>query len=181
MSATDIVERDFEWEQFVKEMEAAGPDGLGDIDSRIDYYLEKIKDGNAEIERNRVTASIRLDTISDWLAGENAKIERRNSYLVGQIGMLAPPSAEDTVAEYGKKSRTLPNGSFGFKQKPGHVEIKDMGSAVRYALEMDLPTKIVETVSKTDLKTHARATGATEGEGWEWLPGTSDFFVSPAK
>lgn len=68
---------DADWLQFVAEMEAAGPDGLGDVDSRIDYYLEKMRDGVAEMERNTKTAVVRLDTITDWLAGENAKIERR--------------------------------------------------------------------------------------------------------
>ena len=176
------LEFDAEWEAFVKEMEATSPDGLADVESRIDYYFEKMRECAAEIVRNDEVAHRRMDMIADWRAGENAKIERRISHMTAMIGTLVPASVAAMQTEYdGKKSRTLPNGSFGFRAKPNSIEIEDAKAALAFAVTNNLPVKTVHSVSKTSLKDHAKSTGEFDGPGWRMVPGSDEFFVKPAK
>ena len=177
----ETLELDADWLAFVKTMEADEPDGTPEIESRIDYYLEKIRDDEVELRRNTDVANRRLYMIEDWLAGENAKIRRRITYLTGQIGMLAPSSVAEMEAEHGKKSRTLPNGSFGYRSRPDSIDIEDATSALNYAKDEGLEVTVKESVSKTVLNTHAKETGVAEGRGWHLETGGPEFFVKPAK
>ncbi len=161
-------------------MEASGADGLADAEARIDWYLEKIREGNAEIQKNADVATRRVGMIEDWEAGERLKIDRRNSYLVGQIGMLAPATVEETEAEYGKKSRSLPHGTFGFRRMPDRIEIDDPKAALNFALTHGLEITVKESVSKTVLKTYVKDTG-DEGKGFHMVPGADEFYVKAGK
>ena len=84
-------------------------------------------------------------------------------------------------AEYGKKSRTLAHGSFGFKRKTDSIEISDPKAALAFAVTNNLPVKTTHSVSKTSLKDHFMATGEEEGQGWRHVEGGDEFFVTPAK
>ncbi len=175
------LEFDAEWASFVADMEATPADGLADTDSRIDWYFEKIRESQAEIARNDEVAHRRMDMIADWRAGENAKIERRISHMTAMIGTLVPPNVAAMQAEYSKKSRTLPNGSFGYRATPDSVDISDPQAALAFAVTNNLFVKSVHSVTKTALKNHAKATGEMEGEGWRMVRGSDEFFVKPAK
>lgn len=183
--ATELkFDNDTGWAEFVKEMESSGPDGLGDADSRIDQYLERMRDNVELMARNALVAAERIAQQQDWLQGENAKIERRNSYLIGMIGTLAPASVEDQVKEYGKQTRTLPNGTFGFKITKGeHVEVTDEEAALLYAIEneLEITTKTTRSVQKNTLKAHFKNTGAVSGDGWEYHTAQKGFYAEPAK
>ena len=178
---SDLVFDDPDWDAFVKTMEATWADGQADIDSRIDYYFEKIRESQAEIERNDEVAHRRTDIIADWCAGEKAKVERRIGHMTAMIGTLVPPSVDAMQAEYGKKSRALPNGTFGYRARPDSVDISDPKEALAFAVTNNLPVKTVHSVSKTSLKDHATATGETEGDGWRMVIGADEFFVKAAK
>lgn len=171
---------DVEWDDFVAEMSAEATD-VHSEETLIDRYLEEILRGENERMRNVATAKARINMIEDWREGENAKIERRRVYLVGQIGMLAPPDVDAMQAEHGKKSRSLPHGKFGFRQRADRVEIEDAKAAIAFALDNNLPVETTYSVKKTTLKEHAKSTGETDGEGWHMEPGKSEFFVTPAK
>ena len=180
----ELVLPDADWDAFVAEMERADADeedGLGGVESRIDWYLETIREGVAEMARNGEVATRRHNMIQDWEMGEAAKIERRNTYLIGQIGMLAPSDEFKMKAIHGKKSRSLPNGTFGYRTGPDRVEIGDAEAALLYAAANDLEVKTVRSVSKTTLKAHAKETGECEGDGWELISGMEAFFATPAK
>ncbi len=173
---------DPDWNEWLSEVGATFADGaITDIDTRIDYYLEKILAGENERMRNVATAKGRINMIEDWRAGENAKIERRRMYLVGQIGMLAPPDVEAMEAEHGRKSRSLPHGKFGFGQQGDKVEIEDAKAALAFALTNNLTVETKHHVTKTALKNYAQSAGVIEGPGWELVVGQSEFFVSPSK
>ena len=170
------------------ELELAGPDWdafkammddtTADSDLvRIDWLLEKVTALKAEIAENDAVAKRRMEMQEDFRQGENAKIENAITYWVGQIGQLAPPSGEAMKAEYGKKSRTLANGSFGFKRRSERIEIDDEKAALAFAVKNHLPVRIVNSVTKTSLKDYAQSTGEMEGDGWRRIEAADEFFV----
>ena len=174
------------------ELELAGPDWAAframmdettaDSDLvRIDWLLEKVTALRAEIAENNAVADRRIAMQEDFRQGENAKIDRAITYWVGQIGQLATDDGDAFKAEYGKKSRTLAHGSFGFKRKTDSIEISDPKAALAFAVTNNLPVKTTHSVSKTSLKDHAASTGEMEGEGWRHVEGGDVFFATPAK
>lgn len=177
---TDTIDDDLE--AFTKSL-GLGDDILTitDIESRIDYLLEKIRDTGFEIAGNNTVANRRHLMIEDWQQGENAKLDRRIDWLHSQIRQLVPADAQEMKDVHGKGSRTLPNGEFGYRQNPDKVEITDMHLAVAYADQNHIAVKAVRTVSKNALKAHARETGALDGTGWEVIPGEEAFFLTVAK
>lgn len=184
MTESDLIDLkipDTEWDSFVASMEASACDGLEDTESRIDWYLESLCGLIAEAGHNRVVANERIERIRDWEAGESARLDRRREYLIGQIGMLAPPDAESMMEKHGKKSRTLPNGSFGYRQQPDTIQIDDAQHALNYARVEGLDIMVKESVSKTTLKAHAKSTGLLDGPGWHSETGLSEFYVKAAK
>ena len=176
----DLVFDDPDWDKFLADMEAAAPDDASQVDGRIDWWLEQLRANEVEEGRNVVVAKERHDMISDWFAGEAAKLERQRKYIVGHIGQLVPPSADAMVKEYGKKSRALPNGTVGYRARPDSVDISDPKEALAFAVTNNLPVKTTHSVSKTVLKDHAKATGEMDGLGWHMVPGTDEFFVKAA-
>ena len=167
-----------DWDAFKAMME----DTTADSDLvRIDWLLEKVTALKAEIAENDAVAKRRMEMQEDFRQGENAKIENAITYWVGQIGQLAPSDGDAFKAEYGKKSRTLAHGTFGYRTRPDRVEIDGMEAVVLFAKGTDIPIKVVHTISKTDLKKHAQKTGLLDGPGWHLVPGGDEFFVTPAK
>ena len=170
------------------ELELAGPDWdafkammddtTADSDLvRIDWLLEKVTGLKAEIAENDAVAKRRMEMQEDFRQGENAKIENAITYWVGQIGQLAPADGDAFKAEYGKKSRTLAHGSFGFKRRSERIEIDDEKAALAFAVKNHLPVRIVNSVTKTSLKDYAQSTGEMEGDGWRRIEAADEFFV----
>ena len=167
-----------EWDEFVQMMEDTT---LTSDLVRIDWLLERVAAARAEIAENNAVADARIAMQEDFRQGENARIERKITWLVGEIGTLAPTDGVAMKAEYSKKSRTLAHGTFGFKSHPDSIAIDDAKAALAFAVENSLPVKTVHSVTKTTLKDHAKATGESEGGGWRLVPGADAFFVTPAK
>ena len=174
------------------ELELAGPDWdaframmddtTADSDLvRIDWLLEKVTGLKAEIAENDAVAKRRMEMQEDFRQGENAKIERAITYWVGQIGQLAPSDGDAFKAEYGKKSRTLAHGTFGFHRKTGTVKVDNPAHALTFARANRIHVKTVHSVLSSALKDYAKRTGETEGAGWHFIPGRDEFFVTPAK
>ena len=178
---SDLVFEDPGWNKFLADMEAAVPDDASEVDSIIDWWLEQLRANEAEVKRNAAVAKSRREMISDWEAGEALRLEAQRKYFVGHIGQLAPSTADDTVTKYGKRSRALPHGTFGFRHSTDTIEIADPKAALAFAVTNNLAVKTVHSVSKTSLKDHATATGETEGDGWRMVIGADEFFVKAAK
>lgn len=179
MSAPDIIgEADSDLDEFMERigLEAPAGDAQSDVDARIDYLLEQLAQIGEQIASNDDVARRRMDMIRDWQQGENAKLERKAEWLRGEVAALVP-GPDDFRRIYGKKSRTLPNGSVGYRASRDTVEITDASAALEYAREHGLEIRITERVNKTPLIEHAQQTGTMEGDGWEFVPGSDSFFV----
>lgn len=178
---------DPEWDAFVAEVEARMPASDDDLvaarDARIDYLLEKMGDIRAEQRWNREVAQRRIDVIQKWLDDENGKLDRQYEHVESRLRPHLPNTPEQFAALYGDraKSRSLPNGKFGFRRSADRVEITDKDAALAFARTNGLEVKVAESVSKTTLKNHAKATGEFSGQGWELVEGADELFVDPVE
>lgn len=153
---------------FYAEIEAEVPETEA-LDVRLDYLLSRIGDLKAEIAGNNEVADRRVAMIEGWRAQANGSLERRAWWIQLQIEALA-----DGYDYRGKKSRSLPAGSFGFRKKSDTLEIVDMPTAVAFAEANSLEIK--RSVNKTPLLIHFKATGEIPA-GTEFVPGGDEFFV----
>jgi len=146
-----------------------------EVDSRIDWLMERIAKRRGVIADNNATAAQRAAQIEDWRQGENAKIERSVDWFNYQIRLLLPADGAEFKDQYGKKSRTLPFGTVGFKAHPSTLEVFDEERALAWAEARGLEIKTKRTVSKTTLK---KALGdERSGDGFEVITHPDDFFV----
>ena len=159
------------------ESEEATP---SDIDVRIDWLLERIAKRRKLVEQNNAVAEARKFQIEAWRVSENDRLERAIGYFEWQIRELQPADADSFEQTYGKRSRSLPFGSFGYRKHPDKVEIYDKDRALGWAKERGLEVKTKETVSKTVLKKALQEAGTRTGDGFEIVPGMDEFYVSPA-
>lgn len=174
---------DADWDDFKAEMEAempGHPESDAEAENRINWILGKLSAIDKLLAKNTETAKVGKRHWEDWAAGDNGLLERQASHWRREVASLAPSSSADAKKAYGKLSRTLPNGTIGFRQKPDTVEITDEAAAVVFARQQMLTVKTVRTVSVTTLKDHAKKTGETEGDGWHLETGKSEFYVTPA-
>lgn len=171
------------WDEFRASMEAEVPTELDNDESKIDWLLGKLRKIRGTTEENEAIAKCGIRLQEDWLAGENAKLERQAAHFRRWIAILMPPNAEEAKKVYGKFSRSLPNGDIGFKKDPDTIAIDDAEAALTYALanELEIKVKTTRSVSVATLKAHIEDTGVLEGDGWRQVDGLSRVFVSPAK
>lgn len=139
-------------------------------DAYLDHLLEKMAEREAAIASTNDIAERRILMIEGWRRQQNERVTREIQWLKIQIHAIG----EGYDFEKGKKSRSLPNGSFGFRRTPDKVEIVDMDLAVSFAEARGLEIK--KTVGKTPLKSHLKATGEIP-DGCEFVPGTDEFFI----
>lgn len=83
----------------------------------------------------------------------------------------------------GKKKRSVPTlwGTAGYRKTQGSLKIEDMEQAVAFARENGIEVKVVESVNRTPLKKHLKATGEIP-PGTEYEPPEDKFYMqySPA-
>lgn len=176
----DIIEAaDTDMDEFLESLGLTEPvgDSLTDIESRIDWLMQLIAERRTTMQQNNDVADRRTLMIADWRDGENAIQASQIEWLEYKIREHAPKSPEAIEGTYGKKSRKLPHGSFGFRRTPDSVEITDIDGAVAFAEANKLDVLIKYAVSKATLKAHAKATGECEGEGWRVVVGADVWFV----
>ena len=185
MSATELELAGPDWESFKDEMKASAPTEFDNDESKIDWLLGKIRKLHALIADNEQIARDGIRLQEDWLAGENAKLERNAAHFRRWIATLMPPTAEEAKKVYGKFSRSLPNGDIGWKKDKDTIVIEDADAVLVYAKANDLTigktTTTTFSVSKDTLKAHIEDTGVVEGDGWRQVEGLSHVFVKPAK
>lgn len=146
----------------------------------IDALLERLRDVEGEIRQNDDTAAARramierkLADVEAWRRTVNERLERKVEELRLQIRIVSEGY------DFGEaKSRTLPNGAFGYRKSPPRVEIFDMDRAVRFAEQVGATVK--RTVDKREL---AKAVKERQVQvnpievGFEVVEGQDEFFV----
>ena len=148
-----------------------------DMDVRLDYLLGHLSSINGAIAGNNEVAQRRRDAVTAWQQSENEKLEKRVAWLTFEIMAAAPQTGDAFKDSYGKKSRSLPNGSVGFRSGRDSVDITDMPAAVAYAQANAIDVTVKTTVAKTSLMAYVKATGDSEGDGWEVKPAAESFYV----
>lgn len=148
-----------------------------DADVRIDYLLGKLASIQSAIAGNDEIAKRRTEAVRAWQESENEKLNARASWLTFEIAQAAPEDGDAFKDVYGKKSRSLPNGSVGFRAGRDSVDITDMEAAVKYAVGNAIDVTVNTSVSKTELMAYVKATGSSEGDGWAVKPAVDTFYV----
>lgn len=139
-------------------------------DVALDHYLEQLSQREADIAANHAVAEHRRAMIEGWEREQNGRLERECQWLRQQI------EAWGRQYDFGsRKSRALPNGSFGFRATPAKVEITDMEAAVAFAEREGLEVK--KTVGKKPLMAYIKAHQGVIPDGCEYVDGADVFFV----
>jgi len=155
-----------------------GPDEaptLAEVDSRLDWLLERIAKRRKQVAENDAVAKARLLQIEDWRQGENLKLERSIEWFQSQLRQLVPIDAQAFEASYGQRTRRLPFGTFGYKKHPPKVEITDEERALAWAKANGCEIKVKETVSKTALRAELEA--GKVGDGFELITSYDEFYI----
>ena len=162
--------------EFLEGWNAEPIESVSDVDTRIDWLLERIAKRQKLIARNDAVARSRYEQIRDWHLGENAKIQRAIDWFRYQIREIVPADVASFERCYGKKSRTLPFGTVGFRLSPPRLEIFDMEKAVAWAKARKLEIKTTVSVSKAVLKKALSMTDE-EPDGFDIADGADEFYV----
>jgi len=157
------------------------PTNAIELDGWIDYQLQLLAGIDVEMKQNRevmqrIVAPLqeKIDRAVDWCETENAGLARRAEWITSRI-------REHTQGyDYrGRKSRTLPNGKFGTRQKPSKLEIADKQAAVAFALANGVPVREIPAKVEPDareLKAYAESTGITP-DGCTLIEARVEFFA----
>ena len=167
-----------EWDLFVANIRDIGDDEVTQRDVRIDWLLGKLAKRRKQIARNNAVADARKLDIEDWRQGENGKIERSLSWIEYQIRELVPPDGKTFAETYGAKSRSLPTGTIGYRQRPSRIQILDDGRTLAWAKTHGVETTVVttETVAKAALKKALAI--FDDPDGFEIIKGLDEFYVT---
>jgi len=164
---------------------AAGlPEGDDDIsrELRIDYLLERIGQERHEIARVNEFTQRRIQMIRDHGDEQAAMVQRRISYLEDMVRTHLPMTGDEFAAAYRKKSLNLPHGKVGYRHLPASVVIHDQTAAVEWAKAHGVPVTVKESLGKTGVIAHIKATGELpETDAIEYVDASERFFVTPAE
>ena len=119
---------------------------------RVGYARQVRVDQISTYER---IAERRTFDIQQWLATTTKGLREQVAYLDHMLNLMAKHMQLPATA----KSFKLPSVRLGRRKQQPILEIEDMPLAVAFAKERGIPTKVVETVSVTDLKEYYQATG----------------------
>lgn len=169
----ELPPEEIEREQFLRTLDtfpvSEDLDDPVNTDVALDHYLEQLRERESEIERNAQIMTRRMAMIQAWERDANGRIERECQWLRQMIEALG------RQYDFGKKkSRALPNGTFGFRAKPATLEITDPTAALAFAEANGLPIK--KSVGVTPLKEHFKATGEIP-DGCEYVEPEETFYV----
>lgn len=171
-----------EEEAFLKAAGFDGPPGSKNETAEVDAYLDRLLQRIGELEAqeagSRMAAKLRKAMVDAWLVDETMGIGSQRAYLEGQVRAIA-----ETWYPFpkGKKSRTLPHGSFGFRKAPDTVEITEQALAIPWAEENDVTVKVTKEVQKTPVKKFIAETGVLpdpEKDGIIFHEGRDQFSLS---
>lgn len=114
------------------------------------WALSKISRAMARIAERRGAAEAYKAKIDAWLAGAN----ETDGATVERLTDMLKPWAEVEIAKAGKaKHVKLLGGEVGYRQSPGHLEVRDEAAAMAWA-EAHCPeaVKVEKRLVKTPLK-----------------------------
>lgn len=142
------------------------------LDLTADSHLREIRKKRELIEVNREIAEKEKAMVDEWLASENASLEKSIAHHTEMLKTIA------LSYDFGdKKSRNLPNGVFGFRKSVDTLNVVDDTAALEWARkEGILKVETVERYSKKDLLECVRTRGEIP-DGCEYVPGQEQFYV----
>lgn len=110
-------------------------------DAEFDVYVDDVmgrgRNVLSEYLRNREVYLTRKAQLDEWYTTTQRPLERQLQWIDGLLRTLI----RVVKMPKGKKSRTLPNGVFGKRSRPAHIEFTDNAAAVAYAVEHGLRVK----------------------------------------
>ena len=164
---------------FADLLESENPNSMDADDQRdilafTDHVMESLRNTEAKLADDKGTMERRLDMIRSWFQSEELKLLERAAALRARLAQVFP-----LLNLRGKKSIELPNGKLGTRASKDSVTITDPEKALAWAKENAVPYKTTEAVRKTELIAYMKATGETEGDGWEMAPGSDVFYAKP--
>lgn len=145
------------------------------LESWIDAQLEQAASLEAQMRSNKDVAERRMQMIRHWLDNENGSLEHRIAWIRDR--------ARSHLGGYdfgGKKSRRLPNGTFGYRKAPDRLEITDANMAIEFSVQHAIDVNIVTKPMAVKLKEYFTSTGEVPA-GCELHEGSNEFFLSTAK
>ena len=82
-----------------------------------DYYLGRVARLDAEIQKDRDSATVQIKRIEEWLQRQTEKLERRKSFYLLAL--------QNWLYTEGLNSKRLVNGTIQFRKQPLQIEILD--------------------------------------------------------
>lgn len=144
----------------------------------IDEALERIAEAEAEVDQIQQAARLRIDKILAHAAQETDRIQRGADFWRQRVEILGKR------AEFGnKKSMRLPYGEFGYRLSPGSVTVLDDAKVLEFARANNVPVKVKESVSKTELAKLCKIgfRPDPDEDGFAWVDGEDSFFFKAGR
>ena len=147
--------------------------GQADVLSLIDHLLRQLQEAEQKIGDADQVAERRKDMIESWRQGQIIPLETRANALRGRIHSMFP-----LVQLRGKaKSTRLPHGQIGTRKVGPSIKITDADAVIIWAIANKVQVTNKQSVTKTTLTEHFKATGDTGGDGWRVVEEREQFFA----
>lgn len=140
----------------------------------IDEALERIAEAEAQVDLVQQTAQLRVDRILAHAAREIDSIQNSADFWRQRVEALA------ARVDFGKKkSMRLAYGEFGRRLSPGGVDVVDDAKVLEFARANNVPVKVKESVSRTDLARLCKDgfRPDPEEDGFAWRAAEDAFFI----
>jgi phage host-nuclease inhibitor protein Gam len=151
------------------------------VDVRVDYLLEVTASIMQEQARNKAVYDARKAKLDRWWEEQTLIAENRMSYVRDRILTIT------AGYDYGKKkSRALPNGTFGWRKVPARVEVVNPQAALDWAKKNQIQIKVAESVLLKPLLSAVQKQLQSTGElpdpdvtGVRFEDATERFYIQP--
>lgn len=146
-------------------------------ESMIDWWLERLAKIEADRQRNRAVASARHAMIDKWAGDQEGSLLRQVEWINGRIRELVPaadPEAFKRLFDTKGKSRSLPNGTVGFRASAEKVDVQDEEGALAFCRRHRIT--VGEYTLKREILAYIQSTGKNV-DGVKLVPAQDTFFV----
>lgn len=139
--------------------------------------VSRIREERRQIELVEQQFRDQLTLISNRVSELRDAHEKRIEWLLGHAEAGLREFVEREIAGKKERSVTLLSGRIGFRKSPDALEITEQDTVMEWC-KANLPDaiKVVESVQKTPIKQHVKATGEIP-PGTEYKPGEDRFYI----
>ena len=163
--------------QFPEDDEAPPTENVVDLDLWIDKRLRALRAIRRQMEQNRAVYERMVAEAENWLAEQNAPLERRYNYLeerLKHVARIYPYSGKT-------KSRALPNGTIKLRTEPERLSVVNVSTAAAWAetipeLAEAVEVTVTKRIRQSVLQDYWRSTGIVP-EGCEIVPSEIKAYV----